>query len=231
MVVTRWKTNYDAPPAAAHAHAHVHAQPEPSGNSSLPLDKDPSEDVHIINSVSLLPAFRDQLLGIFIRHHVPTDRFTQPNPHSRGPNRNFFVQIPYLPNVGPALEYAVLAMCTSRVGRAEGGVDLVYRSRDLYTKALHEVQRAVLNPSTRLDDQTLCSCILLLMYEFVECPGQEVRGFEAHFLGAMQLLRLRGPEMHTGGWSHSLLFILRKSAVSSLPLVSSPLYPLPSGTE
>ncbi|CAK7238393.1 hypothetical protein SEUCBS140593_010641 [Sporothrix eucalyptigena] len=107
----------------------------------------------------------------------------------------------------------MLALCTTKVGGVHGQRDLACRGRDLYTRSLRELRLAVLDPLARLDDQTLAATLLLAMYEFTECPGQEVHGFQAHLGGGLNLLRLRGAAAHTAGLGHALLFGIRKSAL------------------
>ncbi|KAF5654068.1 hypothetical protein F25303_1749 [Fusarium sp. NRRL 25303] len=104
------------------------------------------------------------------------------------------------------MEYAILALSTAafeRDGAFEG------QSLKLYTRGLYELQKAIDNPKTRLDDQTLAACVLLGMFEFAECPGRTVSAYMRHYQGAMALLQLRGPEQHISGLAHDMFQVLR----------------------
>ncbi|KAF5582353.1 hypothetical protein FPANT_8564 [Fusarium pseudoanthophilum] len=107
------------------------------------------------------------------------------------------------------MEYAVLALSTAvleqdgELGHGRG------QSLKLYTRGLYELQRAIDDQKTRLDDQTLAACVLLGMFEFSECPGKTVSAYMRHYQGAMALLQFRGPEQHIGGLAHDVFQVLR----------------------
>ncbi|KAF5965783.1 hypothetical protein FBULB1_12043 [Fusarium bulbicola] len=107
---------------------------------------------------------------------------------------------------GPAMEYAILSLSTAALGGdgAFGG-----QSLKLYTRGLHELQKAIDDPKMRLDEQTLAACILLGMFEFSDCPGRSVSAYMRHYQGAMALLQLRGPEQYIGGLAHDVFQVLR----------------------
>lgn len=132
-----------------------------------------------------------------------------------GERQDWIRQIIDLPNLQPVLRDGVLAVCTARLGRHVSRPDLVYESRRLYTKTLSGMQRGLLDVSMRQNVEVLAASLALLLYEVTECPGKSTDGYRAHYLGMMNLLRLRGPVAHKSGLAHSVFQVLRLHAVSA----------------
>ncbi|KAF5537504.1 hypothetical protein FNAPI_11393 [Fusarium napiforme] len=107
------------------------------------------------------------------------------------------------------MEYAILALGTAALEQDSDFGHGRGQSLKLYTRGLYELQRAIDDPKTRLDDQTLAACVLLGMFEFSECPGRTVSAYMRHYQGAMALLQIRGPEQHIGGLAHDVFQVLR----------------------
>jgi hypothetical protein len=154
---------------------------------------------------SSIPAIRAQLLSFFLASELPNDIV----PESASARRNFFHMLPVVTNCRPALENALLAVCMARLGRMDDNPDMVGNSLTFYTSALKELRNSFKTEEGRLHDHTLAAVMSLTMYEFTECPERKVNGYFAHVDGAMELLRLRGPDAHTEGMAHSVFFGLR----------------------
>jgi hypothetical protein len=99
-----------------------------------------------------------------------------------------------LPNITTALEAAALAVCTAKLGRVHNDSSLVRESLKFYTQALWEVQKALFDPNLMYKEGTLAACMLLIMYEVLECPDQTFNAWQNHLNGCAKLFESRGPK-------------------------------------
>ncbi|VUC27338.1 unnamed protein product [Clonostachys rosea] len=51
------------------------------------------------------------------------------------------------------------------------------------------------------------------MYEFTECPGRTTDAYMRHINGLMEIIRVRGPEVHTEGLAHGIFQVLRAHGI------------------
>jgi hypothetical protein len=172
-------------------------------------------------NVSVHPrhALRDQLLAFFLNDESPSEMMGRVRP---GEYRSWLFQLPNISYITPALENAILAVCTAKLGRRVGDVALAHEGLSLYTRGLRELQRAVDTPHLRNDEQNIAACLALVMYEFAECPGRAVDGYLNHYHGAMRMLQLRGAEAHSEGLAHAVFQTMRMHSVSCK--ISTPLF-------
>ncbi|KAH8887208.1 hypothetical protein GQ53DRAFT_726641 [Thozetella sp. PMI_491] len=198
---SRSSSTSSGPSQAAQARRPIERGPEPASGLPSPLDY----------RTTARHANRDQLLGFFLRMHLPNEELEFPHRDSIK-NRNFLLHLPDLPDISPTLETALLAVCSARLGTADGHSDLAAQSLTLYTQALQEVRVAVLDPATRHHEQTLAACMSLTLYEMWECPGKGIRGYLAHIEGALELLQSRGADAHESGIAHAVFCSLRLHA-------------------
>jgi hypothetical protein len=63
-------------------------------------------------------------------------------------------------------------------------------------------------------DETLASCMLLIVYEVTECPDQNINGWLNHMKGCSKLFELRGPKAYESDFSHLLFSSFRLLEVS-----------------
>jgi Fungal specific transcription factor domain len=124
--------------------------------------------------------------------------------------------IPSMPNIGKPLEFAALAMATAKFGRDYSDDRYLNASLQLYGQGLKHIQLALWDPERMYSDETLGACMLLTMFEVVECPTQAGVGFISHHNGCARLIQLRGPQAHVDGLGHSIFLQFRYMAVSSL---------------
>ena len=172
-------------------------------------------------------AFRQQLLGAYLCHHLPADVIN----HCGRPGtkeRNWLLQVPDISDLAPALESAVLASCAATLGRLDRHKSLANESLTQYNKSIRELQRALLHPAIRYQDQTLAAGLALTMYEYTECPNGGVQGYLSHYAGTMELLQRRGPLAHATGLGHSVFRAMRMHTVRTMLAQSFPLPPRPS---
>ncbi|KAF5687103.1 C6 zinc finger domain-containing protein [Fusarium circinatum] len=158
-------------------------------------------------AVSARNVARDQFLANFIDRQFPSCILASGHLND---HRKWLLRLPDIASLTPAMEYAILSLSTATL---EGDGALDSQSLKLYTRGLYELQKAIDDPKTRLDDQTLAACVLLGTFEFAECPGRSVSAYMRHYQGAMALLQLRGPEQHIGGLAHDVFQVLRMHTV------------------
>jgi hypothetical protein len=108
----------------------------------------------------------------------------------------------------------MLAISLSKVGKVNGDPNLGKESLRHYVRGLRELQAALDNPSQVYTDETLAACLLLGMYELIECPDGNVKAYASHNDGCARLIQLRGPQAFQSGISHSLFIAIRSQCVS-----------------
>lgn len=199
---SRWRIDQHDKPCPSTAKEDPHTAPK---KASTPP---PSLTI----SIPSRSVFRDQLVDLFLSNQFPTEIIERTRTVSK--SRNWMLLVPELPTLTPALENAVLAICTARLGRQDGHEVLARQSLVLYTTGLRELHHAIRNPLSRSDTQNLAACVALIMYELAECPGGVGGGYLSHYNGAMSLLQLRGPDAVTSGLAHSVFHTLRMHSVS-----------------
>jgi hypothetical protein len=235
VLFSRWSIDQDKP---SYGVSKANDLPVQAINTYFPMLRD----------VSPRNAFREKLVGLFMDYHLPRGLIN--SARQAVEQRNWLLLVLELPTLTPALENAVLALCTARLGRHNDHQPLVHESLSLYTSSLRELRLAVLNPTTRCDEQNIAACMALTTYEVIECPGRTNKGYMSHYNGAMKLLQIRGPGAHISGLAHSVFQALRRHSVSSanlnlhilesgnqvlniivdLPGPRTALYKLPNGT-
>jgi hypothetical protein len=216
VLVSRWRIDQDKPSSSI---SKASALPIQTFNTYIPAPQD----------VSSRNAFREKLVSVFLDYHFPLEVIDCTRPAVK--QRSWLLLVLDLPTLTPALDHAVLALCTARLGRDNDHQGLVHGSLSLYTSSLRELRRAVLDPVTRCDEQNIAACMALIMYELSECPGRMLEGYLSHYNGAMKLLQLRGADAHTSGLAHSVFQVLRMHSVSSASPSSPHVLTLESGTE
>jgi Fungal specific transcription factor domain len=186
------------------------ASPPPGSPSSKSLTRylQPNSITGTL-SPSTHSAYRQQLLNAFLT----SARFRLPQSSQResahNPIASFLILLPTLSDVSPALETSFLALCTATLGRADSSQALVHESLKFYTQGLWELQRALWDPKSMYTDGTLSSCMLLVAYEVIECPGENITGWVNHMKGCSKLFELRGPKAYNSVFSHMLFSSFR----------------------
>ena len=203
VLVSRWRVDHT--PTSCSEQPLVSRENAPSLPPNFPS---------LIYGLSSRNAFRDQLFGIFRENLFSSNMIARAQVAVR--YRGFFAQLIDNPDLSSALEYSMIAVCTSNLGQIDKNAHLAQDSLSFYARSLNELRRAVNNPTTRCQDQTLAACMALMMYEFSECPGQGVDAYLSHMNGAMRLLQLRGAGAHTSGFAHTSFSTLRSIAVSNI---------------
>jgi hypothetical protein len=120
--------------------------------------------------------------------------------------------IPSIVQLDQSLELAVLALATVRMGKLSGDDRLIRQSLKIYGQGLKQMQFALWNPKRMYSDQVLGACLLLTMYEVMECPSHSRVGYISHHNGSARLVELRGAKAHVTGLGHALFLQFRYMA-------------------
>ena len=171
--------------------------------------------------IPLHAALRQQLLSEFLYCYLPDSMLAG---LQRGPKEetSWLVQVAESTALTKALETAIMALCTAKLGRLHDDPVMVKASLRCYTKGLKEAQRALWDPNLMYHDETLAACMTLSMYEMLECPAQTHNGWTGHFDGCARLVQLRGAEAHSSAMAHQIFVPFRITAVSLF--CSCPIY-------
>lgn len=168
-----------------------------------------------LTGVSAVPAYCQMLFDTFMRAWIPFDELGPSEQH------NFLQILADLPSQPPVLTTAIQAVSLSKIGKVNHDEYLGKQSLRHYTVGLRELQKALNDPKQMHSDATLAACLLLALYELVECPTENKHAYTIHTEGCARLIQLRGPKAHRKGLAHSLFLAIRPQCVSSLVPVSS----------
>ncbi|TVY41895.1 putative membrane protein [Lachnellula subtilissima] len=118
-------------------------------------------------------------------------------------------------NVGnnTSLPLAITALSLVRLGRKHQNVELQNEGMAVYGQALEGIQAILSSDDLIFEEQTLASCMTLLVFEVLETSGSNVRGWISHVNGISQLFQLRGPELHVSESSHRLFLGFRPTGI------------------
>ncbi|KAI5463863.1 hypothetical protein BGZ63DRAFT_403128 [Mariannaea sp. PMI_226] len=200
----RWKRGMR--PSTSALTVYHGNNPAPSLVGSLPL--------YLCRCLSLNPILREQFHYLFLHDHLPAEIRNNVQPSNSIITPNYLVLLQGSVIQSPALEAILAAFFAAHVGRKNNDMKLVHQSRSMYVKGLALLQKAIDNPRTRLSDETLAACRTLYLYELLECPrGSGRNAYISHQRGAMELLRLRGPEASSSPLGHSIFLGLRGQAI------------------
>jgi hypothetical protein len=168
----------------------------------------------IPKKVDSLYPFHQQLLAEFLYNYVPDmDKVAWGRASTAKDERSWLMLLPEVADVTTALEMSILALSSAKLGRLNDNMQLVIESRKLYGHSLRELQKALWDPKLMYKDETLAACLMLMMYEIMECPADSRKGWITHSNGCLRLIQVRGPEAHKSGFGHQLFLSCRWNAV------------------
>lgn len=123
---------------------------------------------------------------------------------------------PSMLNNDTSLQFAFLALSSSRIGQERQDDNLLASSRIFYGKALREMRCAILDPKRRYKEETLLACSTLGLYELFEAQApasaqldSSPNGWLSHVAGITRLLQVRGPESYTTDKRHQVFLHVR----------------------
>ncbi|KAB5582322.1 hypothetical protein GE09DRAFT_1074463, partial [Coniochaeta sp. 2T2.1] len=209
VMVSRWRKDVTKPTvrsaplstASVSGGLGMHPQALEAGSSQQP---------QLPNEISLRNMVREGLLASCFSDPKSDDGCSVSLAY--GEKSEWVLCILNLPDLAPALEDALLAISTAKLGQRTSRPDLLHESLRLYTKGLAQLHRNLQNPSKREDDQSLAACMVSLLYEVTVSPAGTYDGYMAHYRGTLELLRLRGASSHKSGLAHSVFRIMRMHA-------------------
>ncbi|TVY49975.1 Uncharacterized protein LOCC1_G000484 [Lachnellula occidentalis] len=112
-----------------------------------------------------------------------------------------------------SLPLAITALSLVRLGRKHQSVELQNQGMAVYGQALEGIQAILSSDYLIFEEQTLASCMTLLVFEVLETSGSNVRGWISHIQGISRLFQLRGPALHISESSHQLFLGFRRTGI------------------
>lgn len=205
------QTEYKGPQTAKSGSFSPANRPTQSKTLDVPVWKQKQKPSrHTLGQApSIIPAHRQQLLAAWLNASLPSRSVTGPN------FTPWTAYLAHLPSHTPALATAITAVTLSRLAALASPDDrtLQHRSLAAYTTGLWQLQKALWSHTEMYLDDTLAACLLLALYELMECPGGNHIGYVTHQDGAARLVQLRGPERHREGFGHALFVAYRHGAI------------------
>lgn len=172
----------------------------------------------IVKTVSPHLIYRQQLLSEFlIRYKLVSSSAASRYDTIEDRPAAWLRHLPELSTRTKALELSILALSTAKLGRLNNNMDLVGNSLKFYVQGLSELQKTLWNSDLMGKDETLAACMVLSLYESIECPAKTHYGWLSHLHGCTKLIQMRGPEAHASALGHELFLSFRLREVS-LPL-------------
>ncbi|RHZ59260.1 Zn(II)2Cys6 transcription factor [Aspergillus thermomutatus] len=171
-------------------------------NNQIILDQGPG------NVIIMSCHIRQRLLDEFIGRCLPHTRFLSPKHY-----RPWLFLLPDIPTRSKALEFSTLAISCAALGRKFQDTALIHQSLKAYTRGLREMQRALWNASLMHDNETLAACLVLSLYELMECPDNGADAYLSHCRGFLSLIKARGMDAHTAGIGHDLFLGVRLQGI------------------
>ncbi|KFY92301.1 hypothetical protein V498_05053 [Pseudogymnoascus sp. VKM F-4517 (FW-2822)] len=113
-----------------------------------------------------------------------------------------------------SLTLAVTALSMVQLGKKNRNVELQNEGMAVYGQALGGIQ-AILSSSDDLvfEEQTLASCMALLVFEVLGASGLRIQGWISHIQGISRLFQLRGPRLHISESGHQLFIGFRPTGI------------------
>ncbi|KAJ5159305.1 uncharacterized protein N7500_008956 [Penicillium coprophilum] len=110
-------------------------------------------------------------------------------------------------SAGHALQWAIRSLGTLQLARVNGNQAQIVLSQEMYGHALCQLVKAIKNPATVGNNDTLGAAVLLGVYESINAT--EKNSWLLHSSGISHLLRLRGPKRHVSGYGRTLILSFR----------------------
>jgi hypothetical protein len=185
----------------------------PSSESQV-VSRRPSSVAEVVEAplpkrVSSIATDRIQHIGTFIALYLPrSDGPALPPPSA------LMLSLPSMPANSSVLLAAVDALSAAQLAVDNRNLPLINRSRSLYGTALSQMLKAIQDPVTALQDETLLSTYLLTLYE-VFVGVTQGHGFFYHVQGLLHLLKQRGPASFQSRMSLQIFHAIRYNSVST----------------
>ncbi|CZR52366.1 uncharacterized protein PAC_02243 [Phialocephala subalpina] len=147
--------------------------------------------------------------------HFLSDYIPQGGKAKQDPPVSWLQTVQNTGNLGKntSLPLAITALSLVRLGRKLQNVELQNEGMAVYGQALEGIQSILSSDDLIFEEQTLASCMTLLVFEVLETSGSNVRGWISHVQGISQLFQLRGPGLHISESSHRLFLGFRPTGI------------------
>ncbi|MCJ1397250.1 hypothetical protein MMC11_000442 [Xylographa trunciseda] len=181
-----------------------------ASSSTLQLNGPPARHDHerFLGSVHLqdedIIAINRPLLDAFLGIYKPSASKNQ-----YGVTITWLTEACSLRKASPALQVALYALASNRVGFANGDAKLCERSRQYYGKALRLLNGLLGSPDSIFDDQALAAVRCLMIYELFESTAKSVHAWGSHQNGLVRLVQQRGSKGFANHFAKSLLMDTR----------------------
>jgi Fungal specific transcription factor domain/Fungal Zn(2)-Cys(6) binuclear cluster domain len=186
-----------------------------------------SPSPQVLSPTLTLTALTSLHTSLFNSFYLPRNSFAIPK--SAPLSRQHLTWTQYIPSLlqnDLSLQFAYLALSSSRVGHDNHDAELLASAGKFYGKAIRELQRALADPKRRYTDEVILACSLLGLYEIFEAQTSAIirsnnttNGWLSHMAGAARLLEARGPQSFTTDMAHQVflnarIFVTIRAATS-----------------
>jgi Fungal specific transcription factor domain/Fungal Zn(2)-Cys(6) binuclear cluster domain len=176
----------------------------------------PSSSLQLLSPSFSLSAFTSLHTSLFFSFYLPRKSFEISKIGPLGHPANWTQFIPPLLKNDASLQFAYLALTSSRIGHDNQDDNLLAAGKKFYGKALRELQRALADPKRRHMEETLLTCSSLSLYEVFEAKTSTAvrasptpNGWLSHAAGLSRLLEARGAESYTTDKGHAIFLYSR----------------------
>lgn len=143
-----------------------------------------------------------QALGVFITISTPRDAYTETHFMKR-----WLSSIPPRFGTNKALDDAVRCLVNHCIGKLSNQDKVIQYARRAYGSALVNLQQAISDPEEGMSSETLCTTMVLSLYETYACTKKHA--WVKHAGGATRLMQIRGPSRHKHDFDKMMLFAFR----------------------
>ncbi|KAJ3495361.1 hypothetical protein NLG97_g3456 [Lecanicillium saksenae] len=112
------------------------------------------------------------------------------------------------------LDGALCSLAMHLVGKEMKDSNMIARSRTIYGQSLHSLQQALNHPNRWRASETLCTAILLCVYELFAGTNSSDSWLQ-HARGIGILMEQRGAKAHREGWDAAMLLSFRGVLIMS----------------
>lgn len=152
-----------------------------------------------------LPVFINYIMASWPCYFKYTERLVPVNwveyVHNRSPNT---------PN--SSFDIALCSLTVAYTGHATKDDRLMHAGRTLYGQALRSLAGRLKDTKSAMNDEVLATAILLGVYEIFSCTSP--RSWLQHYVGIVQLMKLRGAESHRAGFGRAMYVAYRTFLVT-----------------
>ena len=152
---------------------------------------------------------QEQLLSTFSSSVAGQGPLLLPNQMRN--HQNWLKRLPALFGSNKLLDAAVRAVSLVHLGCVQHSEVFVQESRQYYGKALHLLNKSLINDGSGMATDTLSATVLLSFYEMFASDSNQ--SWVRHAGGAGTLMRIRGPDRHLTGMDRDVYLAYRHTII------------------